>query len=164
LALLGGPRACDFDRVELWEPDYDREIELCGQIIRERAFSSTGHPIALEFEHKFRDLVAGTEHVLPQNNGTSTLLAAYFAAGVGPGDEIICPTYTWICSFAPAMVLGATPVFCDLDPETLCLDPADLPRWITPRTKAICVPHLFGNVCDLGPILEIGKAHGIAVI
>jgi perosamine synthetase len=164
LALLGGPKTCSFERIELWEPDYDQEIALCSQVIRERSFSSTGHPLALEFEAKFRDLVAGTEFVLPQNNGTSTLLAAYFAVGVGPGDEVICPTYTWICSFAPAMVLGATPIFCDLDPETLCLDPNDLPRWITPRTKAICVPHLFGTVCDLGPIMAIAAEHGIAVV
>lgn len=164
LALLGGPKACSFERVETWEPDYDREIALCSQVIRERSFSNTGHPIALEFEQRFRELVSGTEFVLPQNNGTSTLIAGYFGVGVGPGDEVICPTYTWICSFAPAMVLGAKPVFCDLDPETLCLDPGDLERWITPRTKAICVPHLFGTVCDLDPIMQVARAHGIAVV
>ncbi|MFQ6097669.1 MAG: DegT/DnrJ/EryC1/StrS family aminotransferase, partial [Armatimonadota bacterium] len=106
----------------------------------------------------------GTEFVLPQNNGTSTLLAGYFGAGVGPGDEVITPTYNWLCSFGPAMLLGARPVFCDIDPETLCLDPADLPNRLTERTKAICVPHLFGAVCDMDPILEFAREHDLKVI
>ena len=164
LALLGGEPTCRFDKVELWEPDTQRELALCEQIIQARAFSDTGHPIALEFERGFREKVAGTEYVLPQNNGTSTLLAAYFAVGVGPGDEIISPTYNWICSFAPATMLGARPVFCEIDPETLCLDPADLPSRLTERTKAICVPHLFGAVCDMDPIMAFAQEHDLAVI
>ncbi len=164
LALLGGEPVCQFERRERWEPDRERELALCKRIIDERAFSDTSHPIALEFERKFRERVAGTEYVLPQVNGTSTLLAAYFAVGVGPGDEIITPTYNWICSFAPATLLGARPVFCDTDPDTLCLDPGDLPRRLTPRTKAICVPHLFGAVCDMDPIMAFAHAHGLGVI
>ena len=164
LALLGGEPVCKFDRAELWEPDRERELELCREVIERRAFSDTGHPVALEFEQKFREKVAGTEYVLPQNNGTSTLLAAYFAVGVGPGDEIITPTYNWICSFGPATLLGARPVFCDIDPETLCLDPADLPNRTTERTRAICVPHLFGAVCDMDPIMEFAREHDLKVI
>jgi dTDP-4-amino-4,6-dideoxygalactose transaminase len=164
LALLGGEPVCRFERTELWQPDTDRELELCGRIICERAFSDTGHAIALEFERSFREKVAGTEYVLPQNNGTSTLLVAYFAVGVGPGDEIITPTYNWLCSFGPAMLLGATPVFCDIDQETLCLDPADLPRRLSERTRAICVPHLFGAVCDMDPIMSFARDHELKVI
>ena len=164
LAILGGEPVCQFERRELWEPDYEREIALCEQIIRERAFSNTGHPIALQFEAKFREKVAGTEYVLPQHNGTSTLLAGYFGVGVGPGNEIISPTYNWLCSFGPATLLGARPIFCDIDPETLCLDPADLPRWLTPRTRAICVPHLFGAVCDMDPIMAFAREHGLKVV
>ncbi len=164
LALLGGEPLCRFDRRDLWEPDYEREIELCSRIIRERAFSTTGHPMVLEFEDKFREKVAGTEFVLPQNNGTSTLLAAYFAVGVGPGDEVITPTYTWICSFAPATLLGARPVFADIDPETLCLDPDDLGRCLSERTRAICVAHLFGTVCDMDRIMAFAREHSLAVI
>lgn len=164
LALWGGQPVCEFDKAELWEPDRERELALCKRIIDERAFSETGHPIALEFENKFREMVAGTEYILPQNNGTSTLLAAYFAVGVGPGDEVITPTYTWICSFAPLTLLGARPVFADIDPETLCLDPGDLPRRLTSRTRAIVVPHLFGAVCDMDPIMEFARKHGLVVI
>lgn len=164
LALLGGEPVCKFDRRELWEPDRERELALCEQIIRERAFSDTGHPIALQFERDFKEKVAGTEYVLPQNNGTSTLLAAYFAVGIGPGDEIITPTYNWLCSFGPATLLGARPVFCDIDPDTLCLDAADLPRRVSERTKAICVPHLFGAVCDMDPIMAFAREHDLKVV
>ncbi len=164
LALLGGEKLCTFERTELWEPDYDRETALCRQIIEERAFSDTGHPMVLEFEEKFREKVAGTEWVLPQCNGTSTLLAAYFGAGVGPGDEIITPTYNWICSFGPATILGARPVFCDIEPDTLCLDPEDLPRCLSERTRAITVPHLFGSVCDMDRIMAFAREHDLAVI
>lgn len=164
LALLDGEPICSFERRELWEPDYDRETKLCRRIIEERAFSDTGHPLVLEFEKAFREKVAGTEWVLPQNNGTSTLLAGYFAVGVGPGDEIITPTYNWICSFGPATMLGARPVFCDIEPDTLCMDPEDLPRCLSERTKAILVPHLFGAVCDMDRIMAFARQHDLAVI
>ncbi len=164
LALLGGEPVCKFEKTELWEPDRERELALCKRIIDERAFSSTGHPIAVEFEEKFRKQVAGTKYVLAQNNGTSTLLAAFFAVGVKPGDEVITPTYNWICSFAPVTLLGARPVFADIDPETLCLDPADLPKRLTDKTRAIITPHLFGSVCDMDPIMEFARKHNLAVI
>jgi len=164
LALLGGRPVCSFERHELWKPDFERELKLCERIIRERAFSDTNHEIARAFEERFREQVAGTRYALAQNNGTSTLLAACFAVGVRLGDEVITPTYNWICSFAPATLLGARPVFCDLDPETLCLDPADLPNRLSDRTRAIIVPHLFGAVCDMDPIMAFARKHGLAVI
>lgn len=83
---------------------------------------------------------------------------------LGPGDEVITPSYGWICTFGPAMLLGARPIFCEIDPDTLLADPEDIERRITPRTKAICVPHLFGNVCDMDRILAVGRTYGIPVI
>lgn len=163
LALLGGPKAVTIQNPEQWCPPIDREIELCTEVIRERAFSQTNEGIPGEFERGFKELV-GTEFCLSQNNGTSTLLAAYFAVGVGPGDEIITPSYGWICTFGPSMLLGARPVFCEMDPDTLLADPEDIERRLTPCTKAICVPHLFGNVCDMDRILAVGRKHGIPVI
>lgn len=164
LALLDGESTCNFEQSELWEPDREQELALCKQIIEERAFSSTGYPLALEFAERFREQVAGTEYVLNHNNGTAALLAAYFAIGVGPGDEIITPTYNWIAGFAPATLLGARPVFCDMDPETLCMDPADLPRRLSERTKVLLVPHLFGGVCDMEPIMAFARKHDLQVI
>ncbi len=164
LALLGGEPVCKFEKTELWEPDRARELALCKRIIDERAFSDTGHEIAVQFEQNFKEQVAGTEYVLAHNNGTSTLLGAFFAVGVGPGDEVITPTYNWICSFAPVTILGARPIFAEIDPDTLCLDPADLPNRLTDKTKAIIAPHLFGAVCDMDPIMEFAHEHGLAVV
>jgi len=163
LALLGGRQAVTIQEPEQWRAPLDREIELCTQVIRDRAFSQTNDGLPLELERRFGDMV-GAKFCLSQNNGTSTLLAAYFAVGVGPGDEVITPSYGWICTFAPALLLGARVVFCEVDPDTLLADPADTERRITPRTKAICVPHLFGNVCDMDAILAIGRKHGVPII
>ncbi len=163
LALLGGPKAVTIQEPERWRPPVEREIELCAQVIQERAFSQTNAGIPAEFERRFRELV-GTQYCLSQHNGTSTLLAAYFAVGVGPGDEVITHSYGWICTFGPAMLLGARPVFCEIDPNTLMADPADIERSITPRTRAICISHHFGNVCDLDGILAVGRKHVIPII
>jgi len=163
LAILGGPKAVTIEDYEQWQPPIDREIELCTRVIRDRAYSQTNSGIPAEFERRFREFV-GAEFCLSQNNGTSALLAAYFAVGVGPDDEVIVPTYTWVCSFSPATLLGARPVFCDIDPPTLLMDPADVERRITDRTRAICVVHLFGNVCDMDAIMTIARKHDIPVI
>jgi len=163
LALLGGDKTVTIEDPDQWNPSVDREIELCTQIIRERSFSQTNAGIPGEFEQKFKERV-GTEFCLSQNSGTSTLLAAYFAVGVGPGDEIITPSYGWICTFGPSLMLGARPVFCEIDPDTTLADPDDIEKHITPHTKAICVPHLFGNVCNMDRILEIGNKHKVPII
>ena len=97
-------------------------------------------------------------------NGSSALYAAYFGVGLGPGDEIICPTYTWICTIGPALLLGAQPVFCEIDPTTLLADPEDIRRRITSKTRAIVVVHLWGWVCDMDAIMQIGREYGIPVI
>jgi perosamine synthetase len=162
-AILGGPKAITTEGCERWQPPIEREIELCSQVIRDRAYSQTAGGIPGEFEQRFREFV-GADFCLSQNSGTSALLAAYFAVGVGPGDEVIVPTYTWVASFSPAALLGARPAFCDIDRATLLLDPADVERRLTPRTKAICAVHLFGNVCDMDAIMEIARRHGVAVI
>jgi dTDP-4-amino-4,6-dideoxygalactose transaminase len=97
-------------------------------------------------------------------NGTSALHSAYFAVGVGPGDEVIVPTYTWHATITPILHCAATPVFCDIDATTLTIDPDDIERKITPRTKAICIVHVFGNVCDMDRITEICRKHNLILI
>ncbi|MFH1084391.1 MAG: DegT/DnrJ/EryC1/StrS family aminotransferase, partial [Chloroflexota bacterium] len=97
-------------------------------------------------------------------NGTSALYSAFFGIGVGPGDEVLCPTFTWICSISPAVFLGARPVFCESDPRTLTVDPADIRRRITPNTRAIVAVHLWGWVCDMDAIMQISAETGIPVV
>ncbi|MDP7281933.1 MAG: DegT/DnrJ/EryC1/StrS family aminotransferase, partial [Candidatus Poribacteria bacterium] len=93
-------------------------------------------------------------------NGTSALHSAMFGLGIGPEDEVIVPTYTWICSISPALILMARPVFCEIDPDTLMIDPEDVSRRITDRTKAIVAVHLWGNVCNM----KLSKETGVPII
>jgi dTDP-4-amino-4,6-dideoxygalactose transaminase len=106
----------------------------------------------------------GTTHALGYPNGTESLRAAMWACGVGAGDEIICPSLTYWASAAPALSLGAAVNFADVEPHSLCLDPADVEHRIGRRTKAIVVVHYAGYPADLDPIMEIARRRGVKVI
>ncbi len=124
---------------------------------------SGGTPVVREFEDEWRRRT-GLRYAVTFMNGSSALYCAYFGLGVGPGDEVICPTYTWICTVAPAVFLGARPVFVESDPRTLLVDPQDVRRKITPRTRAIVVVHLWGNVCDMDALAEISRDTGVPIL
>jgi L-glutamine:2-deoxy-scyllo-inosose/3-amino-2,3-dideoxy-scyllo-inosose aminotransferase len=106
----------------------------------------------------------GARHGIFMANGTVTLQAALAAMGVGPGDEVIIPALTWMATAMAAHYLGAIPVFVDVQPDTLCLDPAPVEEAVTPRTKAIIPVHLYGSMTDMDAILAIARRHGLAVI
>lgn len=154
-----GPRAAGDDR---WRQVGEEEAQVAYRMTFDNELSG-GTQTVREFEDEFRKLCQ-TKYCMSVCNGSSALYAAYFGVGLGPGDEIICPSYTWICTMGPALLLGARPVFCEIDPETLLADPADIRRRITPRTRAIVVVHLWGWVCDMDAIMEIGRERGIPVI
>ena len=115
------------------------------------------------FEHEFAGL-CGTEYAVGVNSGTSAILLSLMALGIGEGDEVIVPSHTFIATASPARFLGATLVYADIDPETYTIDPAEVQRKITPRTKAIIPVHLYGHPCDIDPINELARAHNIYVI
>jgi perosamine synthetase len=119
-------------------------------------------PIA-DFEERFAE-AHGARLALGMNSGTAALHSAYFATGVGPGSEVIVPSYTFFASAAPILQCGGTPVFCDVDPVTLTADPDDVERRITPRTRAICVVHLWGNPARMDRFADIASRHGLALI
>ena len=106
----------------------------------------------------------GTRYNLAHCNGTMALLAAMFGVGVGRGDEIIVPSMTYWASGLQAMLLGATPVFAEVDPQSLCIDPKGIEKLITPRTKAIIAVHYCGHPADMDAILEIARRRNIKVI
>jgi len=165
LAIHGGPKAVHCDGADRWplflKDDVSRRI---GALLDAGTITiADGGGIVAEFEAAFRDL-AGTRFALTMNSGTATLHSAYFAAGVGPGTEVIVPSYTWHASVTPVLHCSATPVFADIDADTLTIDPADIERKITDRTRAVCVVHTWGNVADMDRILAIARARGIAVI
>lgn len=103
-------------------------------------------------------------HVVAHCNGTSAMLSALYAAGVGIGDEVICPTYTWWASIAPVLWLGGVPVFCDIEPQELTLDVRDVERCFSPRTRAVVVPHLWGAAADIESVRSLAQRHGAMVI
>ena len=114
-------------------------------------------------EQDFRELT-GCEHALAVTNGTAALHSAYFALGVGHGTEVIVPSYTWHASATPILLCGAVPVFCEMDPRTLTLDPDDVERRITERTRAITAVHVWGNPAPMDRIREIADRHGLGVV
>jgi UDP-2-acetamido-2-deoxy-ribo-hexuluronate aminotransferase len=116
-----------------------------------------------ELEKKLSEYV-GVSHCLTVSSGTDALLIAMMALDIRPGDEVITTPFTFIATGEMIALLGAKPVFVDIDPETLNIDPALIERAITPRTRAIMPVSLYGQCADLDAINAIAAAHGLAVI
>jgi len=115
------------------------------------------------FEDEWREFT-GLKHAVTVCNGTVSLWSAMYGVGVGPGDEVIAPVNTWICTISPAMMLGAKPVLADTAPNSPLMDPDDVRRRITSRTKAIIPVHLWGWVCDMDEYMKISEEFGIPII
>ncbi len=106
----------------------------------------------------------GAKHSVWMCNGTTTLECALLALGVGKGDEVIVPGVSWVATAQAPLYVGAKTVIVDIDPETMCIDPAKIEEAITPRTKAIIPVHLFSAVADMDKINAIAKKHGLHVV
>ena len=148
LALLGGEKSVKSESSDIftWPIVTERHEQAVLDVLRARKMS--GIEITKEFEKKYAESL-GRKYGLAYNNGTSAILGAMYALGIGLGDEVICPSITYWASVAQAYSLGATPVFADIDPETLCIDPNDIEHRITPRTKAIVVVHYAGMPAEM---------------
>lgn len=120
-------------------------------------------PAVEAFEKKLASYL-GVKEVVCVNTGTTSLQAALVACGVGAGDDVLTVSHTWISTAWAVSYVGARPVFCDIDPATCGLDPKELAKKITPKTKAILPVHLYGQPVDLDPLLEFAKAKGLPVI
>jgi dTDP-4-amino-4,6-dideoxygalactose transaminase len=107
------------------------------------------------FEREFAAYV-GAAHAVGVANGTEAITLGLRALGVGPGDEVVVPSFTFYASAEAIPPTGAKPVFCDVDPETFCVTPETVRSALTPRTKAVIVVHLFGNVAPVGEIAALG--------
>ena len=123
----------------------------------------SGWDVTKEFENQYARKL-GRDYGLAYNNGTGAILGGLWAMGVKAGDEVIVPSLTYWASVLPLYSLGATPVFADVEAETLCIDPQDIERKITSRTKAIIVVHYAATPAKMDAILEIARKHGLKVM
>jgi dTDP-4-amino-4,6-dideoxygalactose transaminase len=163
LAIFGGPRAVPLDEPDLFHWPIVTEEDESAVLSVLRAGNMSDWGITQDFERDWARY-QGTKFALAHCNGTTALLAAMFAVGLGRGDEMIVPSITYWASALQVMSLGATPVFADINPVTLCIDPSDMERRITPRTRAIMVVHYCGHPCDMDRIMAIANRRGLKVI
>jgi dTDP-4-amino-4,6-dideoxygalactose transaminase len=140
-------------------------IDQFESVIREVIESSVfaGGPFVEQFEKEFATC-CGSKYAIGVGNGTDALWLALLALGIGPGDEVITVPNTFIATVEAIMCCNARPVFVDVDENTFTMDPAELEKSLSPRTRAIIPVHLFGQPADMDPILEFARAHGLYVI
>ncbi len=157
---MPGPGAYWFGKEEL---DAVREVVESGYLFR---YGNDKDP---KFLHKVSNLekefanYCGTKYALATSSGTSSLLCSLIALGLKPGDEIIVPAYTFVASYSSVIFAGLIPVLAEID-ESLTLDPEDIERRITSRTKAIMPVHMLGNPCDMDRIMKLANKHGLLVL
>ena len=138
--------------------------ELAPEI--EKVLSSAAYilgPAVSQFEEDFARYV-GTRYCIGCGSGTDALHLALIAAGVGPGDEVITVSYTFVATAWAISYVGATPVFVDVDAHSYTMDPKKLEAAITPKTKAVLPVHLYGHMCDMDEIMDICKRHKLALV
>jgi perosamine synthetase len=149
-------------RIGLSSPWVDeRDEELVLEVLRSGQLSLG--PVGPRFEGLLADAV-GAPYCAAVSSGTSGLHLCMHLAGVGPGDEVITSPYSFVASANCAIYEGATPVFADIDPQTLNLDPASVEAAITPKTKAIVAVDIFGYPCELDELIAICDRHGLALV
>lgn len=137
------------------------DVQAVTAVLRS-AWLTTG-PVVAEFENVFAAKV-GAQHAVAVSNGTAALHAAMYALGIGLGDEVIVPTMTFAASANCVVFQGGTPVFADVEPGGLLLDPLQVQAKITPRTRAVIAVDYAGQVCDYDTLQALTEAHGLALV
>jgi dTDP-4-amino-4,6-dideoxygalactose transaminase len=137
------------------------EAEAVARVI-ESGMIAQGHVVE-EFEHAYASY-CGVKHAIATSNGTTALHAALLSAGIGPGDEVIVPSFTFIATATTVSMCGARPVFADVDDRTFTLDPASVEGLITSKTRAVVGVHLFGQPFDIPPLTSLCREHDLPLI
>ena len=164
LAILGGPktRTLPYPEWPVWD---QRDIDSVTEVIKSGRWGGFPYPgpKTAELAHKFAEMQGGG-YAVPMANGTVTMEVACRAAGIGWGDEVIVPAYTFQATAAAPMAAGAIPVIVDVDPNTYCLDPKAAELAITPKTKAIIPVHLGHQMADMDAIMVLAEKYNLIVI
>ena len=138
----------------------DDEREAVDRVLRSGMLAQG--PEVAAFETDYSAVVAG-RHCIALNSGTSALHMSLLALGIGPGDEVIVPSFSFAATANSVSLTGATPIFVDIEPTYFCIDPAAIEAAITPRTKAIMPVHLYGHSANMTQINALAKKHGLLV-
>ena len=148
--------------IPLARPDIDEaEIEAVTAVLRSGMLAS-GRKV-LELEERWAAFI-GTRHAIAVSNGTVAEMCVFAGLGLGPGDEVITVGHTFNATVSSIMFTGATPVFVDIEPDTLLIDATAIEAAITPQTRAICPVHLFGLPADMDAIADIADRRGLAIV
>jgi len=164
LAILGGEKAVQMT-YPAWPVHDEREVEAVAAVIRSGNWGGYPYPgpRTRAFLEQFLAFQGG-QHAIMAANGTVTMEIALRAAGVGWGDEVIVPAYTFQATAAAPMAAGAIPVIVDIDPQNYCLDPKAVEAAITPRTRAIIPVHVGSLMADMDALMEIAERHNLVVV
>ncbi|MFA6292041.1 MAG: DegT/DnrJ/EryC1/StrS family aminotransferase [Victivallales bacterium] len=163
LALLGGKPVSETRIAGIpWPPTSEKTGDKLKELYLSRNWSFNS-PSEQEFEKAYAGY-HGAKHGIFMVNGTVTLECGLLALGVGKGDEVIIPALTWIATATAVRDVGAKPVFVDIEPTTLCMDPVKFEEAVTPKTKAVIPVHLYGSMADMDKIIRIAKKHKLGVI
>lgn len=163
LALLGGPTAItERDNKKYQQKQVNENAKQRILAMLDSGEISRSESVA-QFENQFASYI-GTQYALAVCNGTSALISAIYAVGIGPGDEVIVPSFSFWATSACVMAMHGIPIFADIDPLTYNMSPEDIERKVTKKTKAIVVVHVYGNPADMQSIMRIAKKYNLSVI
>jgi perosamine synthetase len=163
LAIHGGKPVVTADTAEQWQPPIQEQKQAICDLIDQQYLSGSGEGVGKQFEDAFR-AYTGASYCLSLDHGSNAIMSGLYAVGVGPGDEVLVPDLGYIGSYCGVFHLGARPVFCDVDPNTALIDPADAEKRITSRTRAILPIHMNGYVCDMDGLMYLRRKYGIAIV
>ena len=162
LAIDGGAKAVTNALVG-WPKFDEKAIEAVGEVLRSGKVNYWTGPKGMEFERRFAEW-QGSKYAISASSGTSALHIALSALGIGPGDEVIVPSYTFIASSFSIVQAGAIPRFADVNMDDHCISIESSEKLVNERTRAIMAVHLYGNVCDMDKVMAFAKNHKLFVI
>jgi len=162
LAIDGGPKTVT-NKLTGWPQFDENAIRAVEAVLRSGKVNYWTGPNGMEFEKKYAEW-QGSKYAVSVATGTAALHVCLAALGIGPGDEVIVPSYTFIATSFAVVQAGAIPRFADVNLEDHCISLASAEKLVTPRTKAIIPVHLYGNVCDMDQINAFAKKHNLVVI
>ena len=162
-AILGGQpvREKGWPGWPVWKSEKDEERVI--EVLRSGNWWRGAGNVVEEFEKKWAETI-GAKRCVATVNGTNSLVISLFRLGIGPGDEVIVPPYTFIATIQSVLLVGAMPVFVDTDPATFQIDAEKIEQKITSRTRAILPVHIYGIPADMGKIMDVAKQHNLLVV